>query len=129
FFRNIGFSFSSLVCSLNTTNEPPTSRHRPLTSYAPLSNAHTFVLPSRARTQGLCESRGQLPRCLAVGLVRFRAVPGKNNPFSSNDNGSQSFLTFAAFLAAASTNVFNSGLSLPSYPVARIQVSMSCNFG
>ena len=38
-------------------------------------------------------------------------------------------LTFAAFLAAASTNVFNSGLGLPSYPVARIQVSMSCNFG
>src|SRR6516225_9236529 len=28
-----------------------------------------------------------------------------------------------------STNVFNSGLGLPSYPVARIQVSMSCNFG
>ena len=38
-------------------------------------------------------------------------------------------VTFAAFLAAASTNVFNSGLGLPSYPVARIQVSMSCNFG
>src|SRR6266508_377564 len=37
---------------------------------------------------------------------------------------------FAAFLAAAaSTNVFNSGFGLPSYPVARIQVSMSCNFG
>ena len=32
-------------------------------------------------------------------------------------------------LATASTNVFNSGLGLPSYPAARIQVSMSCNFG
>jgi predicted DNA-binding protein (MmcQ/YjbR family) len=37
--------------------------------------------------------------------------------------------TFAGLLATASTNVFNSGLGLPSYPAARIQVSMSCNFG
>jgi hypothetical protein len=40
-----------------------------------------------ARVQDLSESRGQLPRCLAVGRVRFRAVAGKNNPFSPNDNG------------------------------------------
>jgi hypothetical protein len=43
--------------------------------YLIFSNAHTSSR-ARARTS-LSESRGQLPRCLAVGRVRFRAVAGK----------------------------------------------------
>jgi hypothetical protein len=34
-----------------------------------------------------------------------------------------------SYLPAASTKVFNNGLGLPSYLVARIQVAMSCNPG
>ncbi len=41
---------------------------------------------------------------------------------------SQSLLTFAAVLAAASTNVFNSGLGLPSYPVARARIGFEISF-